>query len=133
MKHFDFDQHKSNFYVDPEIFEYEHNGSQSMQSNPKILSFPTKDSGAFAASFPSEYLFDSYNPFSFGASFMSCSCDENIKINENENKKKTIIETVVSPQITKFWELYQKYPKYLKNVQKRQKRRNKKRTSQIKC
>ena len=117
------------FYDDPEIYHPFSSFDQNPMSNSKILSFPTKDSGAFAASFPTENLVD-FNPLSLVVSWMSSGEDIAALTGSVETKRPIITGTVSSPQVSMFWELYQAYPKYLKNVQKRQKRRNRKRTKQ---
>lgn len=114
------------FYIDPEIYHCNANFSQSVISEAKIFSFPTKDKGAYAASLPLDGAISNMSgSLSVGPSWVD---SEDLSKPISQKQRPVVTSTVSSEQVAKFWEIYQAYPKYLKNVQKRQKRKNKKKS-----
>lgn len=102
------------FYCDPEIYHWHTDSTDENSKEPAVFSLPSKDFGAYAASFPTDQ-FGEY----FIREQMSWHSDEHSTGGRQLQKG-----NVDSPQVLKFWDIYKSYPKYLKNVEKRKKKKS---------
>ena len=104
------------FYCDPEIYHCNTDSTDDTSKEQTVFSLPSKDFGAYAASFPTDL---------FGEPFVdskpSWKSDEQVGGGRQLRKG-----NVDSPQVVKFWDIYKSYPKYLKNVEKRKKKKSRK-------
>lgn len=112
----------TNFYVDPEIYQYNTSFPQSAISNAKILTFPTKDKGAFAASLPADgIILDTTGSFSLPSWVDS---EDSTKPANGDHKLPNVTSAITSAQVSQFWEIYQAYPQYLKKVSRKRRKKN---------
>ena len=104
------------FYIDPEITRSDTTPSEG-EIHPVFMTLPTTNFSTCLLSLPSAEIDDSF--LDFPSMSMSYTYVAPILIDP------PIVQIINTPQISKFWNLYQEYPEFLKKAKKRNRRKRK--------